>query len=263
MHPTLKIAISAAKNAGKVILRHHNQIDRLTIVSKAAYDFVSEADRYAEQAIIDEIRKYFPKHSILGEELGELVGDKDLQWVIDPLDGTTNFLHGFPQYAISIALLDKGVITYGVVFDPFKDELWYASKGGGAFLNSKRIRVSKTKNMAHTLIGTGFPFKQPEHLDTYLAMFKAIHPLTSGIRRAGSAALDLAYLASGRLDGFWEIGLNKWDIAAGVLLIQEAGGFISDFDGGKGYLESGNVVAGNPSVYAVLFKTIQPYIAKI
>lgn len=260
MHPTLKIAIDAAQNAGRIILRHHNQIDRLTITNKDTHDFVSEVDKMAEESIIDEIKKYFPKHSILGEESGEIVGDNDYQWIIDPLDGTTNYLHGFPQYSVSIALLEKGVITHGVVFDPFKEEMFTASKGHGATLNDAKIRISKTKGMTNTLIGTGFPFKQPEHLDCYLETFRAIHPLTSGIRRAGSAALDLAYLASGRLDGFWEIGLSRWDIAAGILLVQEAGGFISDFSGGKSYLETGNVVAGNPQVFPILLQTIQPHL---
>ncbi len=256
MNPTLKVAIGAARAAGNIILRHHNQIDRLTITNKDTHDFVSEVDKLAEKAIIAQIQKFFPRHSILGEESGEILGDNSKQWVIDPLDGTTNFLHGFPQYSVSIALLEDSIPTQAVVYDPFKDEMFVAGKGKGAFLNDSRMRISKTKGWESTLIGTGFPFKQPEHLDCYLATFKAVHPLTSGIRRAGSAALDLAYLAAGRLDGFWEIGLSKWDIAAGVLLVQEAGGFISDFSGGKQFLATGNVVAGNPQVYPPIFLVI-------
>ena len=262
MHPTLKIAINAARLAGNIILRHHNQIDRLTIVNKATHDFVSEVDKMAEGVIISEIKKFFPKHAILAEESGQIIGDNNYQWVIDPLDGTTNFLHGFPQYSVSIALLEKSELSHAVVFDPFKDELFSASKGAGAFLNQNRIRISQTNGLDNTLIGTGFPFKQPEHLTCYLKTFKAIHPLTSGIRRAGSAALDLAYLASGRLDGFWEIGLNKWDMAAGVLLVQEAGGFSSDFSGGNQFLETGNIVAGNPQVFPKLLQIIQPHLTK-
>ena len=208
MHPTVNIAVRAARAAGDVVLRYHNQIDLLTIESKSENDFVSEVDKAAENAIINEIKKAFPEHSILGEETGEILGDSAYQWVIDPLDGTTNYLHGFPQYAISIALFENKVVTHGVVYDPFKEELYTASKGEGAYLNNERMRVTSTNGLQNTLIGTGFPFRHPEHLDCYLKTFKAIHPHVSGIRRAGSAALDLAFLAAGRLDGFWEIGLN-------------------------------------------------------
>lgn len=261
MHPTLKIAVKAARKAGDIVLRYHNQIDLLTIENKATNDFVSEVDKAAEDAIIDELKYAFPQHSILGEENGEILGkNKDFVWIIDPLDGTTNYLHGFPQYAVSIALYEKNQATYGVVYDPFKEEMFTASKGYGAYLNDQRIRVSKAQGFDDSLIGTGFPFKAPQHLDCYLAMFKAIHPQVAGIRRAGSAALDLAYLAAGRLDGFWEIGLNKWDIAAGVLLIKEAGGYIGDFSGRDQYLETGNVVAGNEQVFKAILKTIYPHL---
>ena len=261
MHPTVNIAVRAARAAGDVVLRYHNQIDLLTIENKSENDFVSEVDKAAEKAIINEIKKAFPEHSILGEETGEILGDSSYQWVIDPLDGTTNYLHGFPQYAISIALFENKVTTHGVVYDPFKEELYTASKGEGAYLNDERMRVTSTNGLQNTLIGTGFPFRHPQHLDCYLKTFKAIHPHVSGIRRAGSAALDLAYLAAGRLDGFWEIGLNIWDIAAGSLLVKEAGGFIGDFSGRDQYMETGNVVAGNAEAYKALLKTIHPHLS--
>jgi myo-inositol-1(or 4)-monophosphatase len=260
MHPTVNIAVRAARAAGDVILRYHNQIDLLTIENKAANDFVSEVDKAAESAIINEIKKVFPQHSILAEESGEIVGDSEYQWIIDPLDGTTNYLHSFPQYAVSLALYEKNVAAHAVVYDPFKEELFYASKGEGAYLNDERIRVTKTRGLENALVGTGFPFKHPQHLDCYLDTFKAIHPQVSGIRRAGSAALDLAYVAAGRLDGFWEIGLNNWDMAAGALLVKEAGGFIGDFSGRDQYLETGNVVAGNGEAYKAILKTIHPHL---
>jgi myo-inositol-1(or 4)-monophosphatase len=260
MHPTVNIAVRAARAAGDVILRYHNQIDLLTIENKAANDFVSEVDKAAESAIINEIKKVFPQHSILAEESGEIVGDSEYQWIIDPLDGTTNYLHSFPQYAVSIALYEKNVAAHAVVYDPFKEELFYASKGEGAYLNDERIRVTKTRGLENALVGTGFPFKHPQHLDCYLDTFKAIHPQVSGIRRAGSAALDLAYVAAGRLDGFWEIGLNNWDMAAGALLVKEAGGFIGDFSGRDQYLETGNVVAGNGEAYKAILKAIHPHL---
>ena len=261
MHPTLNIAVKAARKAGDIILRYHNQIDRLTIENKAVNDFVSEVDKAAEDAIIDELKYAFPDHSILGEENGEIVGkDKRFVWILDPLDGTTNYLHGFPQYAVSIALYENDEPTHAVVYDPFKEEMFTASKGEGAYLNEQRIRVTGADGFEDTLIGTGFPFKEPQHLDAYLAMFKAIHPQVAGIRRAGSAALDLAYLAAGRLDGFWEIKLNIWDIAAGVLLVKEAGGYVGDFSGRDKYLETGNVVAGSEKVFKAILKTIHPHL---
>jgi myo-inositol-1(or 4)-monophosphatase len=184
----------------------------------------------------------------------------EFQWIIDPLDGTTNFLHGFPQFAVSIALRQKGRLEQGVIYDPLRQELFTATRGAGAQLNERRIRVTNRKSLEGSLLGTGFPFKSQQHLDTYLAMFRALFPETAGIRRAGSAALDLAYVASGRLDGFWEIGLNIWDMAAGVLLIQEAGGLSGDFSGGHDFLENGNLVAGNPKLFAEILKTIHPFV---
>jgi len=260
MNPTLNIAVRAARNAGNVIIRNLGKLDTLAIHTKDRNDFVTEVDQQAEQEIIYTLRKAFPDHGILAEESG-VQGDDEYQWIIDPLDGTTNFLHGFPQFAASIAMRHKGRMEHAVIYDPLRQELFTATRGGGAMLNDQRIRVTKRKSLEGSLLGTGFPFKSQQHLDAYLDMFRALFPQTAGIRRAGSAALDLAYVAAGRLDGFWEIGLNIWDMAAGVLLIQEAGGLSSDFSGGHDYLESGNIVAGNPKLFAEILKTIRPFVS--
>jgi len=261
MHPTLNIAVRAARSAGNVIIRNLDRLDSLAVHSKDRNDFVTEVDQKAEQEIIYTLRKAFPSHGILAEESGLREGD-DYQWIIDPLDGTTNFLHGFPQFAVSIALRHKGRLEHGVVYDPLRQELFTATRGAGAMLNDRRIRVTKRKSLDGALLGTGFPFKAQQHLETYLDMFRALFPNTAGIRRPGSAALDLAYVAAGRLDGFWEIGLNIWDMAAGVLLIQEAGGLSSDFLGGHKHLENGNLVAGNPKVFTDILKTIRPFVSE-
>ena len=259
MNPTLNIAVRAARSAGNVIIRNLGRLDSLSVHTKDRNDFVTEVDKQAEQEIIYILRKAFPDHSILAEESGAHQGN-DYQWIIDPLDGTTNFLHGFPQFAVSIALRHKGRLEQGVVYDPLRQELFTASRGGGAMLNDRRIRVTNRKTLDGALLGTGFPFKSQQHLETYLDMFRALFPHTAGIRRPGSAALDLSYVAAGRLDGFWEIGLNIWDMAAGVLWIQEAGGLSSDFVGGSNHLESGNLVAGNPKLFAEILKTIRPHV---
>jgi len=257
MHPMLNIAIRAARSAGNIIIRNLDRVDRLTIQSKDRNDFVTEVDRQAEDEIISILRKAFPQHGILAEESGSHAGD-EYQWIIDPLDGTTNFLHGFPQFAVSIALQHKGRLEQAVVYDPVLQELFTASRGAGAQLNDRRIRVTKHGQLEGALLGTGFPFKAQQHLDAYLDMFRALFPQTAGIRRPGSAALDLSYVACGRLDGFWEIGLNTWDMAAGVLLIQEAGGLCSDFMGGHDYLKNGNIVTANPKLFQQLLKAIRP-----
>jgi myo-inositol-1(or 4)-monophosphatase len=259
MHPMLNIAVRAARNAGDIIVRHLNRIDHLTIASKERNDFVSEADRQAEAEIIAVIRKAYPGHGILAEESGSQRGDNDeFQWIIDPLDGTTNFLHGFPQFAVSIALKHKGRLEQAVVYDPLRQELFTASRGSGAFLDNRRIRVSRQTALTGALLGTGFPYKNQQHLDAYLNMFRALIVDTAGIRRPGSAALDLAYVAAGRLDGFWEIGLNAWDMAAGVLLIHEAGGLVGDLAGGHSYLENGNIVAATPKLFPAMLREIRP-----
>lgn len=253
----LNIAVRAARNAGNIIARSIDRLDQITVTAKAENDFVSEVDRQAEQEIIQTIRKAYPTHAILGEETGEHEGE-EFVWIIDPLDGTTNFLHGFPQFAVSIGIKHKGRLEQAVVYDPLRQELFTASRGAGAQLNDRRIRVSRHQGLDGALLGTGFPFKQQHLLDAYLEIFKALFTMTAGIRRPGSAALDLAYVAAGRLDGFWEIGLNPWDMAAGVLLIQEAGGLVSDFSGGNEFLSTGNVVAANPKVFKAMLQKIRP-----
>jgi myo-inositol-1(or 4)-monophosphatase len=255
----LNIAVRAARSAGNVITRSMARLDSISVQVKDRNDFVTEVDREAEKEILGILRKAYPDHAILAEESGQTSGD-DFQWIIDPLDGTTNFLHGFPQFAVSIALRHRGRLEQAVVYDPLSQELFTATRGAGAMLNDRRIRVSNRSSLDGALLGTGFPFKAQHHLDTYLDMFRALFPRSAGIRRAGAASLDLAFLAAGRLDGFWEIGLSTWDMAAGILLIQEAGGLSSDFSGGHNHLESGNLVAGNPKVFAEILKAIRPHI---
>ena len=259
MQPMLNIAVRAARNAGNLIVRALDRVGQLSVTAKSRNDFVTEVDKQAEQEIIATLRKSYPNHGILAEESGTQAGD-EYQWIIDPLDGTTNFLHGFPQFAVSIALQHRKRLEQAVVYDPLSQELFTASRGAGAQLNEMRIRVATRTSLDGALLGTGFPFKDQQHLDAYLEMFRALLPPTAGIRRAGSAALDLAYVASGRLDGFWEIGLSKWDMAAGILLIQEAGGLVGDLSGGHDYLESGNLVTGTPKVFAAMLKKIRPHI---
>lgn len=259
MHPMLNIAVRAARNAGNLIVRNLDRIDQLTIANKDRNDFVSEVDRQAEQEIIHVLRKAYPSHAILAEESGAHEGD-DYQWIIDPLDGTTNFLHGFPQFSVSIALRHRGRLDQAVVYDPLRQELFTASRGAGALLNDKRIRVTRQHSLDGALLGTGFPFRDQQYLEAYIGMFRALTRDTAGIRRPGSAALDLAYVAAGRLDGFWEIGLNIWDMAAGVLLIQEAGGLVSDFAGGHAFLDTGNVVAATPKLLPAILKQIHPFL---
>jgi myo-inositol-1(or 4)-monophosphatase len=259
MHPLLNIAVRAARAAGNTIARAAERLDSYGVSLKGKNDYVSEVDLLAEQDIVKVIRKAYPSHAILAEESGAHAGD-DYQWIIDPLDGTTNFLHGFPQFAVSIAVQHKGRLEHAVVYDPLRQELFTATRGAGAKLNDRRLRVTKAKGLDGTLLGTGFPFRKTEHLDAYLHMFKELTLLTAGIRRAGSAALDLAYVAAGRLDGFWEIGLAPWDMAAGALLITEAGGMVGDFGGGQDFLTTGNIVGGNPRVCKALLKTIHPYL---
>ncbi|MCX8086459.1 MAG: inositol monophosphatase [Rhodocyclaceae bacterium] len=259
MHPMLNTAVKAARRAGSIIGRASLDLGQIKVGLKQQNDFVTEVDRAAEAAIIDTLREVYPSHAILAEESGTTAGEAEYQWIIDPLDGTTNFIHGFPQYAVSIALAHKGVLTHAVVFDPNRNELFTASKGAGAYLNDKRIRVSRNAKLDEALIGTGFPYRMFEHVDTYLAIFKEMTRRSAGVRRPGAASLDLAWVAAGRLDGFWEFGLSPWDMAAGALLILEAGGLVSDLAGEGNYLATGNIVAGTPKVFSQLLQAIQPH----
>lgn len=258
MHPALTIAQRAALSAGKILLRHLDRLDRLEVVTKQRNDFVSEADIQAEQEIIRILRKSYPDHSILAEERGRDCGtDEEHQWIIDPLDGTINYLHGLPHFAVSIALQYKDRLEVGVIYDPLRQELFTASRGRGAQLNDRRIRVKTPIGLEGTLLGTGFPFHMREHLHTDLGIYASFFDRGAQMRHAGSATLDLAYVAAGRLDGFWEMGLSQWDMAAGALLIQEAGGLVGDFNGGHQFLETGNIVAGNPKIFKAMVQTIQ------
>jgi myo-inositol-1(or 4)-monophosphatase len=260
MHPMLSIAVKAAREAGRIINRASQDVGAISIQTKNYNDFVSDVDRSAEQAIISVLKDAYPDHGFWGEESGHDNHEADNIWIIDPLDGTTNFLHGFPQYCISIALQQKGVLTQAVIYDPVHNDLFTATKGRGAFLNDKRIRVTNRSKLQDSLIATGFPFRDFAHLDTYLGMLKDMIKKTTGIRRPGSAALDLAYVAVGWVDGFFEINLSAWDIAAGGLIVQEAGGIVGDFEGNESWLETGNIVAGNPKVFAQMLQTLNPHL---
>jgi len=259
MHPMLNIAVKAARRAGNLIHRATDKVDLLTITKKSHADFVSEVDHVAEQTIIQTLLEAYPDHSILAEESGTQ-GESDYLWIIDPLDGTTNFLHGLPQFAVSIALQHKGIITQAVVYSPTSNELFTATRGRGAFLNDKRLRVTRRVQLSDSLIGTGFPYSRFEHLDAYMAILKDLMQKTSGLRRPGSAALDLAWTAAGRYDGFFETGLKPWDIAAGCLLVTEAGGMVSDLSGNDNYLETGHLCAGNPEIHAQLLQVFAPHL---
>jgi myo-inositol-1(or 4)-monophosphatase len=259
MQPLLNIAIRAARRAGDLIVRNVDRVPSLGVRSKSRNDFVTEIDQLAERDIIETIRRSHPDHGFLGEEYGRSGGD-EFVWIIDPLDGTTNFLHGFPTFAVSLACEYRGRLEHGVVYDPMRQELFTTSRGDGAQLDGKRIRVSKQTELEGALIGTGFPYRaNARWIDEYLAMLKSVMERTAGIRRPGAASLDLAYVAAGRIDGFWEIGLNAWDTAAGTLLITEAGGRIGTLSGGE-YRQGGNVIAGTPKVYEALVECLGPHL---
>ncbi|WMN58335.1 inositol-1-monophosphatase [Pseudoalteromonas xiamenensis] len=263
MHPMLNIAVRAARNAGKVILRACEDLSKVEASQKGSNDFVTNVDKDAEAVIRETILKAYPNHSIVGEELGQIEGtDADYLWVIDPLDGTTNFIKGIPHFAVSIALKVKGRVEQAVVYDPVRSELFTASRGQGAQLNSKRLRVTNANDLSGTVLATGFPFKNKHHMDAYLDAFKALFVHTADIRRAGSAALDMAYVAAGRVDGFYEIGLKPWDTAAGELLVKEAGGMITDFAGGANYNRSGNIICGAPKLCQAIVKEIRPVLTE-
>lgn len=258
MQPLLNIAITAARLAGDIIIRHMEQLDRIKITAKGSNEFFSEVDIKAEQAIINTIHKAYPEHGIIAEESGIYNDEAESVWIIDPLDGTTNYLHGFPCFSVSIAHRVKNRIEHAVVYDPLRHECFSASRGRGAQLNDRRIRVSKQTQLNAALLGIGFPHRNVELDSRYLSTFEALIGKCAGIRRTGSAALDLAYVASGRLDGLWEFGLRPWDLAAASLLIKEAGGLVSDMQGGEDYLKKGDVVAGTPKVFKALLQTLIP-----
>lgn len=257
MHPLLNIAVGAARRAGEVIVRSLDRVGALVVSEKGRNDFVSEVDRAAEQVLIATIRKSYPSHGFLAEESGAAAGD-DYTWVIDPLDGTTNFLHGFPQFAVSVACRLRGRAEVGVVFDPLRGELFTAERGGGTQLDGRRLRVSQRLGLEGALIGTGFPYRENRRwLKSYLAMLESVMQSTAGVRRPGAASLDLAYVAAGRLDAFWEFGLSPWDTAAGNLLITEAGGLVGNLAGGE-YADGGHLLVGSPKVYAALAELLAP-----
>jgi myo-inositol-1(or 4)-monophosphatase len=263
MHPLLNIGIRAARRAGTVIVRSLNRLDSIEVASKSRNDFVTEVDRQAEQEIVATIRRSYPNHGFLGEEGGSIpagAGGEEYVWIVDPLDGTTNFLHAYPQFAVSIALQYRGRVEHAIVYDPMRQELFTATRGAGAQLDERRIRVSKAKSLDTALIGTGFPYRANlRWLDAYMEMLKSVMQKTAGVRRPGSASLDLAYVAAGRTDAFWELGLSPWDTAAGVLLVQEAGGRVGTLTGDE-YRLGGDIVAGSPKAYEALLEVLAPHV---
>ncbi len=259
MQPLLNIAVRAARSAGEVIIRSLNRVESLKVTAKGRNDFVTEVDQAAEAEIIGQIRRHYPQHAFLAEESGSS-GEHETVWIIDPLDGTTNYLHGFPVFAVSIACQVKGRLEHAVIYDPMRGEIFSASRGSGAHLDNRRIRVSKMRGLEGSLISTGFPYREnTRYLDAYMGMLRAVTAQAAGVRRPGSAALDLAYVAAGRVDGFWEIGLSPWDTAAGTLIIQEAGGMIGTLSGGE-YQQGGHIIAGTPKVYAALVELLAPHV---
>ena len=253
----LNIAVRAARRAGSIINRAALDGGGLEVRSKRANDFVTRVDHASEEAILDIVRKAYPDHAVLAEESGAAAGTAEYEWIIDPLDGTTNFIHGFPQYCVSIAVRHRGALAHGVVYDPVKNDLFTASKGRGAFLNDRRIRVSKCLRLNDALVGTGFPFREVDRVDLYSEQLKRIMKITAGVRRPGAAALDLAYVACGRLDAFWELGLSPWDMAAGALLIVEAGGLVSDLQGEDNYLNGGEIACATPKIFPAFLELLR------
>ncbi|MEM7540587.1 MAG: inositol monophosphatase family protein [Pseudomonadota bacterium] len=255
MHPMLNIAIRAARRAGNIIVRGMSRIEDLKVERKGRHDYVSEIDHEAESAIVETLLTAYPDHAIVAEESGQQ-GDSDHIWIIDPLDGTLNYLHSFPQFAVSIGLQINNRMEHGVVYDPTRDELFTASRGAGALCNNRKIRVSRCQSMESALLATGFPVRHEAQIEPYLGTLGEVLKTSAGIRRAGAAALDLAYVASGRVDGFWEFGLQPWDVAAGSLLVEEAGGLVSDVRGGQGYVDSGDIIAATPKLLKGLAQAV-------
>jgi len=259
----IETAIHAAKSASEILINNFGKISVEDIKEKEKNDFLTFVDEQSENTIIEIILHAFPDHSILAEESGLKKHESDYEWIIDPLDGTKNFISGIPFYSISIGLLYKDKMQLGVVLDPIRNELFHAQRDDGAYLNGKKIHISNRSNLNECLFATGFPFKKKQFLSTYIKCFQDIFQHVSGIRRMGSAALDLAYVAAGRFDGFWELGLNPWDMAAGSLIIEEAGGKISDFWGKKPYLRSGFVATANSHIHPQMIQIIQRHFRSI
>ncbi|MBB3193426.1 inositol monophosphatase family protein [Roseateles terrae] len=261
LHPMLNVAIKAARAAGAIINRASMDLDILKINTKSPNDFVTEVDQAAEAAIIEILLQAYPEHGILAEESGRTHGARhsEYQWIIDPLDGTTNFIHGFPVYCVSIALAHRNVVQQAVVYDPTRNDLFYATKGRGAFLNDRRLRVSRRTRMSDALIGTGFPFRRGDNFKRYMKMFEEIMTQCAGVRRPGAAALDLCYVAAGHYDAFFETGLNPWDVAAGSLIVTEAGGLVGNFTGEPDFLFQREILAGSPKIYGQVVQTLAPY----
>lgn len=262
MHPMLNTAVKAARRAAAVINRASFDLDRLQVTEKRPNDFVTDVDQAAEQAIIEILLKAYPDHAIMGEESGasaNLHDESEYVWIIDPIDGTTNFIHGFPQYCVSIALQHNGVITQGVIFDPNRNDLFTATKGSGAYLNDKRLRVTKHDKISQALISTGFGSGDAKAMDEFMKMYRIMLEKAQGVRRPGSAALDLAWVAAGRIDGFFEKGLKPWDMAAGALMVAEAGGIVADFTGESDYLKNGNVIAASPRIFGQMVTLLSPF----
>jgi myo-inositol-1(or 4)-monophosphatase len=264
MHPMLNVAIKAARRAGNIINRASLNSERIQVTRKQHNDFVTEVDQAAEAAIIETLKDAFPDHGFLAEETGEIQGTSMADqpshiWIIDPLDGTTNFIHGFPQYAVSIALAVDGITQQAVVYDPNRDELFTATRGAGAYVNNRRLRVAGRLKMSEALIGTGFPYREDQDVEAYLEIFAQMTRQCAGLRRPGAASLDLAYVAAGRLDAFFEQGLKPWDMAAGALLITEAGGLVGNYAGEESYLNTGEIMAGNPRLFGQLVTTLRKY----
>lgn len=260
MHPLVNIGVKAARKAGHIILQSLDRLDAIAIEEKGYNDYVTQVDKASEEEIKYIIQKAYPDHAILGEESGlTKTKESDITWVIDPLDGTTNYMHGFPQFCISIGVMEKDRLEHGIIYDPLKDELFTASRGQGAKLNDRRIRVTTNQHLNKSLIGTGFPTREMAVVEEYLKLLREIFPKVAGVRRAGAAALDLAYVACGRFDGFWEYGLKLWDVAAGALIVKEAGGYVTGFESPDSYLKTGNIIAGNPKIHAQLEEIIKQY----
>jgi myo-inositol-1(or 4)-monophosphatase len=263
MHPLLNVAVMAARRAGSTLIKKMVNLQKLKVEQKGHNDFVSDADRAAEKDVIECIHKHYPDHAILAEESGAS-GNSDTVWIIDPLDGTTNYLHGFPVFAVSIGVQEKGRMEHAVVYDPLRQELFTASRGAGAQVDGRKIRVSGQMEMTRALLGTGFPFRDAElDITPYMQMLTKTIKHTSGVRRAGAAALDLCYVASGRLDAYFETGLAAWDLAAGSLILREAGGMISGLDGSENFMETGHVLCGTPRIYREFAKLCAPEIKEL